>query len=424
MSVHWRERWSSVVAMAVIVWALVYFPSTQVAYALQRGANLTELFDSYAEANGIRSGESYAERGFLFNYGLPDVSYGNSFENQGGKHDKNLCPTLPCIYLHYPPGPDLTIGVLTKMCGKGNLSCMRMGPISFTVLTLIFMAWALTRTIGVQRCAFVFGSFYFAPMVTNGMHNLYVHSGVTAFLFTDIGLLALAFFGDRKHERWILAGLFAIGFLYGWWAFDYAFHVALLPLAFWFLSTDRRATWPTLVRTTLVLCGSYAFANFTHLLQVRLFLGSWAATFDDFGARATMRMSGHLEVAAALPLSVLFAYWTRLLSEPQFLGYSFLALCAAAFTPLLARREVLVSRRWELAWAPRPFFKWAFLGAFIIPDVWLVLMRQHASVHGHFLPRNFVVTYVVGAIIVAMSFRRSAAAATEEAPRVAGADAA
>jgi hypothetical protein len=96
------------------------------------------------------------------------------------------------------------------------------------------------------------------------------------------------------------------------------------------------------------------------------------------------------------------------LSEPQFLGFSFLALCAAVAAPLFARGELIVAGRWPLAWAPRPLLKWAFFAVFVIPDLWLLLMRQHASVHGHFLPRNFIVTYVVGAIIVALSFRRPA----------------
>ena len=33
-------------------------------------------------------------------------------------------------------------------------------------------------------------------------------------------------------------------------------------------------------------------------------------------------------------------------------------------------------------------------------------MREHGSVHGHFLPRNFIVTYVTGAILLALSFKK------------------
>jgi hypothetical protein len=406
----WSKSWSGVVAFAVVVWALVYFPAGQIAYALQRGNNLTEMFDSYSEAGTIRAGEGYADHGFLYDYGLPDVGYGNAFEGQGGKHDPNLCPTLPCVYLHEPTGTELIIGAMTKMCGKGNVSCLRIAPITIGFLSLLFLAWAATRAMGIQRTAFVFGTFYFVPMVTNGMHNLHYHSHVTALIFVYSGFLLLAFVGPLKDEKWVMAGVCASGFLYGCFAFDYAFHVALLPIAFWLMGEDVRKNVRKVFIAMCLACGGYLFALLLHFIQVRLFLGSWSALIADFTARAAMRMSGHLEATNPVqpPLRLLLIYWTRLMLEPQFLGYSFLGTSAATMALLMAPRDVVMVRRWNLTWAPRPAFKWAFLTAWLIPDVWLMFMRQHASVHGHFLPRNFIVTFTTGAILLALSVRRTA----------------
>ena len=404
----WWKKWSGVVSMSIVVWALVYFPGTQIMYTLAHGDGLTEVFDTYSEANAVREGEGYVDRGFWFNYGLGDVSYGDRFDNLGGKHDKNLCPTLPCIYLHYPPGPDLLVGVMTKVCGKGNVSCFRSLPIGVGTLALIFFAWALTVTIGIERCAFVLGSFYFVPMVMNAMHNLHYHSYVVSLLFVHAGLLLFLFVKGTKRLNALYGGLFAIGFVGGWLDLDHAFHVAFLSLAFWLMAPDWRKAFKPMVYATLLAGGGYTFAFFLHLVQVRLFLGSWAATLADFGGRAAMRVGGHLEAGVTpQPLGrLLLIYWTRLLMEPQFLGFSFLGACAFAWAPLFARGESIVSRRLPLAWWPRSTYKWSFLVGFVIPDLWLIVMRQHASVHGHFLPRNFVVTFVVGAILLALSFRR------------------
>jgi hypothetical protein len=404
----WSKSASGVISFAIIAWAIFYFTAGQIGYALQRGENVTEIIDSYSEANGIRAGESYADRGFTSNDGLPDIGYGNSFDNVGGKHDRNLCPSLPCVYLHYPPGPDLVIGAMTKMCGKGNISCLRIAPIFTGFACFVLFAWAAAWSMGIQRTAFVFGTFYFAPMISNGMHNLHYHSYVVSLLFVYAGLLLVAFLRPPKDIRLVLGGLFTVGFLYGWCSFDYAFHIALLPLPFWLMAADWRAVWRKYILATVAAGLGYTLANVIHLVQVRLFLGSWDAVFADFGARAALRLNGHLEASVTLQpaMRLLFIYWTRLLMEPHFLGFSFLGTCAATMALLLPRRDVVLSRRWGVAWAPLRTFKWAFVAAFLIPDLWLLVMREHGSVHGHFLPRNFIVTYVTGAILLALSFKK------------------
>ena len=394
-------------ASVVVTWAVLWFSFGQIGYAIIRGNKLTELFDSYSEANGIRAGEGYADHGLTYNKGLPDVSYGNAFETVGGKHDKNLCPNLPCVYLHYPPGPDLVIGAMTQMCGKGEIACLRTAPLVVGILSLVFFAWAVARTMGIVRCAFVMGTFYFSPMITNAMHYLHYHSYVTSFLLVHTGLLLFAFVKPAKNQSLVLAGIFGVGFVQGCCSFDYSFHVALLAVPIWLLAASPKEASRTFVYCTLAAVVGYALANVLHFYQVKLYLGSWSAMYQDFAARASLRAGGEVEAGVAIqgPVRVLLTYWTLLLPQAHFLGFNFTAVCGAAFAALLAKWEVKCENA-TIAWRPLPAFKWAFLAGFIIPTLWLLMMRQHAAVHGHFLPRNFVVTCVIGAVVLAASLRR------------------
>jgi hypothetical protein len=410
---RWTQSWSGVVAFAIVVWAVVYFTANQAGYAVQRGNNLSDVIDSYSEANTVRAGEGYFDHGFTFDYGLPDLGYGSAFEAQGGKHDPNLCPQLPCVYLHEPMGGEALIGLMTDMCGKGNVPCLRIAPITVGFLCLAILACTATLAMGIRRAAFVLGSFYFAPMLTNGMHHLVYHSHLVSLVFAYSGLLLVAFVRPPKDMRKLYVALFLVSFLYGCLAYDYVFHVMFMPAVFWLMSEHVRADLKKAFLITVIVCGAYGAAIILHFIQVRMYLGSWDAFLADFVARARIRLGGHLEAAnpALPPVRLLLVYWTKFLLEPQYLGYSFLGASAACAALLSAPRAVTVSKNWALEWAPRPSFKWAFLVAFLIPDLWLLVMRQHASVHGHFLPRNFSVVYTTGAILLALSLRKAESSA-------------
>jgi hypothetical protein len=398
----------AVLAAALLVWSVFSFSVDQLKYAQKRGNQLTELFDSYSEANGIRAGEGYADNGFSSNKGLPEVGYGHAFEYQGGKHDRNLCDTPEhCVYLHYPPGPDLVLGAMTKMCGKNEVACLRFAPLSVGFVCLAFFAWAAAAALGVRRAALVVYSFAFAPMLTNAMHYLHYHSYVTSLLFAELGVLLVALLAP-KRPTWVYAAwLGVIGFAFGWCSFDYAFHVALAALPVWLMTPEPRASWRRAALFTAAACAGYFVANVLHFWQVAEYLGSARAAYDDFAHRAAARTHGQIGGLGAEPLlKVLLSYWTILLAEPHFLGFNFLAASAAVTVLLLPKAPLrFTAFGHKLAWAPRPGFKWAFWGAFGISNAWLVVMRQHATIHGHFLPRNFAISYVVGALVLAASLR-------------------
>jgi hypothetical protein len=112
-------------------------------------------------------------------------------------------------------------------------------------------------------------------------------------------------------------------------------------------------------------------------------------------------------------------YTTKLVGPPSFylgnyLWTSVVTLVALCFPTQLPPVRI---RGASYAWRPAPSLKWAFLVAFVIPYFWIVLMRQHASVHVFYLPRNWIVTFIVGALALALSVQRRPLA-----PQVAAAD--
>jgi hypothetical protein len=48
---------------------------------------------------------------------------------------------------------------------------------------------------------------------------------------------------------------------------------------------------------------------------------------------------------------------------------------------------------------------------FAVPCGWLIVMQQHASIHGHFLPRNFTCTILWAYLLLSrsVSFEKTAA---------------
>jgi hypothetical protein len=262
---HAALDWAATLGCIIALWIVVAAFSQQLAYAYSRQDQLTEMFDAYSEAGGIRAGDSYAEEGFGKYLGLPNIAYGSSFANVGGKHDKLLCSTSSeeCIYLHYPPGPDLIIGVATKLFGKGKVSSYRLFPLTFGLACLLSLAFAMARTIGWVRAAFVLAVLRATPMAFNAFHYLHYISYQTSLLYANVGTLLLLFAAKSRSEgayrpTKLLVAHAVVNFLAGCVSFEYAPQTLLLPVAVWFLFQRRDAAssrrpwsvaWRTLPRT-------------------------------------------------------------------------------------------------------------------------------------------------------------------------------
>ena len=130
-------------AGALIVLIILLLAGRGIYDSLRYSGQLSPIADPFSEANALRAGEGYAENGFFSNAGLPDLCYGDRFPGRGAWRVEEFPLQFSmsslkddCIYTHYPPGPDLIAGLLTEICGVGNLGCFRLFPTTIAIFSL------------------------------------------------------------------------------------------------------------------------------------------------------------------------------------------------------------------------------------------------------------------------------------------------
>jgi hypothetical protein len=409
---------------AVIVWVAFSLTGQQLSRAYAMNNDLTDTGDAYSEANDARAGEGYATMGLTSNYGLPDAGFGTQYEHLGGKHDPLLCKTpQPCVYLHYPPGPELGIGVMTTLFGKGRMFVYRLLPITLGLLSLLGLGAALYKALGPVRAAAVMWLIGGVPMTSNMMHVIALHEYALAFFFIELAVL-LYTFSQPITRTWHVVAVGIAAFLEGWTAFDYVFLVALAPLAVFLAFKEVRnpVSRRRLMLLTLTAAGAYAFANVLHFLQVAAFLGGVREAFFNFLAAGKNRTAGptwvHPPISGAAGL--LTYYWVHLLPKKEFYDGTFVALVAVVFALLWPKRTSITLGRWgSLVWTST----WAHLASFLLMlalcSGWIIVMQQHASIHGHFLPRLYTSGILWAYVLVArgLSFQPSSPDAVAASPR-------
>jgi hypothetical protein len=394
--------------MAIIVWVAFSLFGQQLARAYALNNELTDSGDGYSEANDMRAAEGYAVMGLTSNVGLPDASFGNSYEQWGGKHDPLLCPVQPCVYLHYPPGPELALGAMMTIFGKGRLFVYRLLPITLALASLLALGAALFKAVGPVRAAAVMWLLHGVPMTSNMMHVVALHQYAVSFFLLELAIL-LYTFSQPVTRRWhvVLVGLAA--FLEGWTAFDYVFLVTLAPLAVFlaFKNIHNSVSRRRLVILILTAGGAYALANVMHFAQVAVYLGGVREALTNFVAAGRNRTAGptwvHPPVSGAL--GMLFYYWVNLLPKKEFYDGNFVALVAVVIALLWPKRTSVTLGRWgSLVWTS----DWSKLASFLLMlalcSGWIVVMQQHASIHGHFLPRLYTSGILWAYLLVAHGF--------------------
>src|SRR5258706_14396276 len=310
------------VCKLVIVWVVFSLFGEQLSRAFALGNDLlTDSGDAYSEANDVRAGESYADQGLTSNVGLPEISYGTKFEYQGGKHDNLLCESsIKCVYLHYPPGPELAMGAMTRVFGKGHLFAYRVVPLVVGLLALCALGAALIQSIGPFRAAVVMWLLGKVPMTSNMMHVFTTHSWSQAFFLLEVAALLVALSRPTTRNRHLWAvGLAA--FCEGWTAFDYVFLVALSPLAVFLAQKDIRnpESRRRLRSPFVVAAGAYATAILLHFVHVPVFLGGIRHQSSHLSAAAKNRSFGATWVKPPVGggLGNILYYWTTLLPDKK-----------------------------------------------------------------------------------------------------------
>jgi hypothetical protein len=408
---------------AIIVWVAFSVFGQQVSKAYVLNNELTDTGDNYSEANDMRAAEGYAVMGLTSNVGLPDASFGSSYEGLGGKHDPLLCPRQPCVYLHYPPGPELALGVMARLFGLKRLFVFRLFPITLGLASLLALGAALFKAVGPVRAAAVMWLIGGVPMTSNMMHVIALHEYALAFFTFELALLIYTF-TQPVTRRWHLVAIGMAAFCEGWTAFDYVFLVSLGPLAVFLAFKDLRnpVSRRRLMLIILSAGGAYALANVLHFLQVAAYLGSVREALWNFAAAGKNRTQGPTWVHPPISgwLGLLFYYWVNLLPKKEFYDGNFVALLAVVISLLWPKRSSVTLGRWgSLVWRS----SWSKLASFLLMlglcSGWIVVMQQHASIHGHFLPRLYTSGILWAYVLLAhsLSFEPANLAVGGENPR-------
>jgi hypothetical protein len=412
-----RLQQSASIAIVLLICALAVEQWLTIV-ALDDGLSATA--DSWTEADTVRAAASYAENGFAANAGLPDLCYGDQFPEQGTKkllrinsaiHERWTAGTLAgrkdapnserFIYTHYPPGPHLLAGFMTRLFGPDNISLYRILPVSIMLCALSFLAWEMSRQHGAVAAASLLLALVLVPMTRNMMHGLSYQGYALALLVLELGL-CLRLFRMQRFAAASMLAFAAVGFAQGCLGFDYVFLVALAPLVVGLIEPRDELTWRRLAIACVVAAAGFTVAHVLHGLQVAVYLGSMDAAFEDFSAVAQYRSySSQLDSGLRTQgvRSILWLYLTEFTALPLHIGASALLTLVCGSVSLFMLRTVspISVSRSQL---------YAIAAAVALSSCWVLLMPQHSAQHWHFIPTHYFLVVFVTALVMTAAFKR------------------
>jgi hypothetical protein len=401
-------------AAILIAFMMATMVAQQLGYAWTRGQQLSENADPYGEADVLRAGEQFAREGLGPTVGLPDIAYGHQFESVGGKHDPELCTgTTPrCVYLHNPPGNSLLIGLLEKVFGVGKIVHYRFVMVFLCAAGLMFFFRSVWTTVGAMAAAAATFVFYWTPTGPVYMHGLCYHGLVSSLFFAEFGVLLRVFAREGPIDRRLAVGLGALAFVQSFFGYESIFLCSLSPIVAWLVFADPLRSDN---RRKLLVClgiagGTFVVVQLLHLVQVAAYLGTYGAMWTDL--KASFAKRGNRAQMAGIHFEGFFGMWVfytlDLLHRKEYLNGTFYGPFLAAITALAYRRRFpLLLGKAGLDWNPGRTHIWAVLASFGVSLGWITMMLQHAYIHGHFVPRQFLLPLVTASMLVARGFVRA-----------------
>ncbi|MFO0907045.1 MAG: hypothetical protein U0794_01545 [Isosphaeraceae bacterium] len=248
------------------------------------------------------------------------------------------------------------------------------------------------------------------PMFTNQTHSLYCHSYVFILFLLQIGLLLRLLSGPTKVDRRWLATMFGIGFLQGWFSFDYCFLVTFAPVPIALLVTPRSTRLPVRAVILLVLATGIGFtlAHALHFFQTVAYFGSLEGALKEYAERASKKygLTGtSLDHASRLTmlfiglsqmLVVLFR-WTHILSPTSIAVVALtIAIC------VLSRFSATLNHRFRLDahFQVRGSHILGLAASAALAFAWVVAKPYHAINHFVFIGRHWFLFYVACGLLI------------------------
>lgn len=366
-------------------------------------SKVINLLEETQEILVINAAYNYLENGLSSNYGLPDNSGYKAYEFQQALTDPDYSlqsSETPRIYTHSPPSQYWLGWVLVKICGKDNLGCMRLYSTATGIIGLSFFALMLILSLSPFKSSALFFSVAILPMTTN-MMPIFTHTNWGFSLFiTQLGYLLYFFKKKTPLRAWNSILLFTLGFIQGWFTFEYFFLICLspLPLALLYSKPAQKEDKKRLILVTLLLTTGYFSAFFLHFVQNSLFYGSAMDAYKDFFEVGKSRLSaaqGHWKIdRITLTLNYFFvfprSFYFFIINFPILIGVV-LVLIWFKDISFSIQGPVIVKLKWTSD--RRHYF--VILTALLISLLWMIVMSYNASQHTHLFPRLLFFSYFV-----------------------------
>lgn len=332
--------------------------------------------DGYSEANSLRGSLYLKEKGLFYTSGLANIGYGNIYPDHGRGIDNNE------IYTHYPPGPEYVLYFYRLF--SDDIYSYRILNIFLCMTVIIFFLIQLYKILGESNKAIIPIVFLtIVPIFFNTMHGLhqttycfYLNILSTSFIFL--------FLRGKFSSKKLLISTFFISFVQGWMTFDYFFIVTLgaVPLLLLF-KADKK----TIYKIILVNFLGFSLAHALHFLQVIFFFGGIQEAINDFlGAAKTRSVEGSVSLS-----SVFYEYFNYHIRRSRYFNFKIQYLLIIHSFFFL--RDYIYRKNSVKNALTSPLALSLF--AFFISSLWLIVMKQHASIHTHFIPRHYYPFYLV-----------------------------
>lgn len=378
-------------AMLICVAMISILLCREISRVIEVGNQPTKYGDGYSEQNAVYGAKAFENLGIGKYYGLPDPCVGAA-EN-----------ATPCVYTHYPPGPEYFVYVSHLLTGSFNFDQLRILALITNFLLLFFTAWLLLKKFDHLFVIVLLGLLTVHPFFSRFWHNLHYQGFAFYLLFFQFAVSL--FLKERKVAT--LAALFFCSFLQGWLSFDYFFVVALGPAVFYgfiYGFDFKKTAW-----IFLTCSAGFGIAHLAHFLQVIFYFGSFDKALEDFLNAAKNRANNEVIIInwvpekALNPFKLVLMYFSRFTKRHGFL-------------PVSLDKYILITLALGLIYsyfkAGRKFLKSNFdkktmtylLVGFIASSMWVIVMRQHSYIHFSFINQHYFLFVLMWIIWVLRKF--------------------
>ena len=367
--------------------------------------------DPYSEAGVVRAGERFAREGFLENFGLPDVTYGDRFPGEGMTGPSGSRPSDP-IYHGYPPGSEWLGGLYSRWFGAGRVALFRVFPVAFALLASATFLAGLTWAVGRSQACWVYLACLLTPMFTAMSHVLHYQGYALSLLLIELAILMnlLSPSGPGRARAGTLAALFLLGFLQGYLCYDYCFVTtfAAVPIALLIVPDDRAIPWKSILALCVAAGLGFVMAHGLHFTQSLLYFGDLRSALEEYAFRSKKEYAARslLEGRSTIEgILIGVRYYARAyLRWNQLFGVAGEVLVAGLIWVLVVSQATFGAGRWQFQATmtrPRARELAGLAAALAIGLGWLFVKRYHALNHLNYIGRHLFLFHLSGCLIVA-----------------------